>query len=85
MSCSGASPIAAASNPTIQPIIINSSIIADFHERQLSKPAAAIYTTPTSAASFKQREIQLSIVASDKSRCGGHRIDFTRLCDDIQP
>ncbi|HEY0323914.1 MAG TPA: hypothetical protein VGC66_23405 [Pyrinomonadaceae bacterium] len=62
---------AAASNPTIQSIIINSSIIADFHERQLSKRAAAIYATPTIAASFKQSEIQFSTAASRKSRCGG--------------
>ena len=37
MSCSGASASAAASNPTIQSIIINSSIIADSHEQQSPK------------------------------------------------
>jgi hypothetical protein len=62
---------AAASNPTIQPIIINSSIIADFHERQLSKRVAAICAAPTIAASFKQSEIQFSTAASRKSRGGG--------------
>ena len=62
---------AAASNLAIQPIIINSSIMADFHERQLSKRAAAICATPTIAAKFKQSEIQFSTAASRKSRCGG--------------
>jgi hypothetical protein len=32
-------------------------------------------------AAFKPREIQFSIAASDKSRCGGHNLDFIEIVE----
>jgi hypothetical protein len=60
------------SEPEIQASMFYSSSIAEIHERQSSKRAAAISATPTMTTPFNLRLIQFSTAKSGKSRCGGH-------------